>query len=59
MLAAKATADADVQTILARQVLLQEYVKKFEDTKAQIEKVVKQIDTITNIWQTVPDFCNA
>jgi hypothetical protein len=49
----KAMAKAHLNTILALQNALQVYVKKFEDTKAEITLVAKKIYTITNIWQTV------
>lgn len=57
--AAKAKALADVSTVLARQKSVEEYVKEFESAKTQIKEVAQKIDTITNIWQTVLNICNA
>jgi len=49
----KVDAQAAVEKILERQKLLEKYVKKLEGTKGEIDQVAKQIDTITNIWQTI------
>ena len=53
LLVERAIAETHLNDILARQPRLKLYVAKFEATKAQITQVAKQIDTITNIWQTV------
>ena len=53
LLIEKAMAETHLNEILARQPRLKPYVTKFEATMAQISQVAKQIDTITNIWQTV------